>query len=132
MANPFLLQQDGFKILQQNGGGLWLSDNSSRLSKVIAWENKVPFPIKYCVKCRVLIPANHRDYLYCEKCDKEVKIVSIEKSQTIKQEVNKVMSGLRTVPTPIKKEVIKPKVEVKKPDVYGRYEGNELHISIKK
>jgi hypothetical protein len=109
---------------------LLIVDLATNTTKKVAWENKVPFPIRYCISCRKLIVTNHRDFVYCESCDKDKRSVEKKKSDMVRKNVENSLSFLK-VGEPDRK-VPSKLPEIKKPDVYGRYEGNTLHINIKK
>lgn len=66
----YLLQENGGAILQENGGHILIDANSqnSRLSKIVAWQGRIPFTIQYCVKCQKFLKYNTRQLLYCDNC----------------------------------------------------------------
>ncbi len=67
----YLLQQNGFKLLLQDGGGILLAPANSRMSKIIAWkkcEYKVKVKVDKCVKCRTADVK--QGFVLCESCSR--------------------------------------------------------------
>ncbi len=118
MSNPYLLQQDGFKLLQQDGYGIWLSDNNSRLSKIVAWKKtEYKVEVEKCVKCRTENVAA-KGFVLCQKCN-EIKYPKI----VIPQITHSTTSLME------EKKGWKPKLTTKKiADMYVRIDYDNLNL----